>query len=75
MPFIELFNHDNEFNTDWGFDTIKKGFYLKAVKDIKIGEELTTNYGEINNINLFMDYGFTLDNNKFKNSIRVKIGD
>ena len=75
VPFIELFNHDNEFNTDWGFDTIKKGFYLKAVKDIKIGEELTTNYGEINNINLFMDYGFTLDNNKFKNPIRVKIGD
>ena len=75
VPFIELFNHKNDFNTDWGFDPIKKGFYLKAVKDIKIGEELTTNYGNENNINLFMDYGFTLNNNKFKSPIRVKIGD
>ena len=75
VPFIELFNHDIEFNTDWGFDSDKKGFYLKAVKDIKIGEELTTTYGEQNNINLFMDYGFTLSYNKFKNPIRIKIGE
>ena len=75
VPFIELFNHDNNFNTDWGFDPIQKGFYLKAVKDIKIGQELTTTYGNENNINLFMDYGFTLNNNKFKSPIRVKIGD
>ena len=74
VPFIELFNHDNDFNTDWGFDPKKNGFYLRAVKDIKIGEELTTTYGNESNINLFNDYGFTLSKNKYKNPIRVKIG-
>ena len=74
VPFIELFNHDNDFNTDWGFVPQKKGFYLKAVKDIKKGVELTTTYGNQSNIDLFMDYGFTLKYNKYKNPIRVKIG-
>ena len=74
VPFIELFNHDNNFNTDWGYDENKKGFFLKAIKDIKIGEELTISYGEEFNINLFMTYGFTLENNIYMNPIRVKIG-
>ena len=74
VPFIELFNHENDFNTDWAFDPYKKGFYLKAVKDIKKGEELTTTYGNETNINLFLDYGFTLKYNKYKNPISVQIG-
>ncbi len=75
VPFIELFNHDNNYNTDFEYDEKNKGFILKAVKDIKSGEELTVSYGNESNINLFMNYGFTLDYNKYKNSIRVKIGE
>ena len=75
VPFIELFNHDNNYNTDFEFDEKNKGFILKAVKDIKSGEELTVSYGNESNINLFMNYGFTLNYNKYKNSIRVKIGE
>ena len=75
VPFIELFNHDNNYNTDYEYDEKNKGFILKAVRDIIAGEELTVSYGNESNINLFMTYGFTLNYNKFKNSIRVKIGE
>ena len=75
VPFIELFNHDNNYNTDFEYDEKNKGFILKAVRDIIAGEELTVSYGNESNINLFMTYGFTLNYNKFKNSIRVKIGE
>ena len=75
VPFIELFNHDNDYNTDFEYDEKNKGFILKAVRDIIAGEELTVSYGNESNINLFMTYGFTLNYNKFKNSIRVKIGE
>ena len=75
VPFIELFNHDNDYNTDFEYDEKNKGFILKAVRDIIAGEELTVSYGNETNINLFMTYGFTLEYNKFKNSIRVKIGE
>ena len=75
VPFIELLNHDNNYNTDFDFDEKNKGFILKAVRDINLGEELTLSYGNESNINLFVTYGFTLKNNIYKNSMRVKIGE
>lgn len=75
VPFIELLNHDNNYNTDFEFDEKNKGFILKAVRDINLGEELTLSYGIESNINLFVTYGFTLKNNIYKNSMRVKIGE
>jgi hypothetical protein len=75
VPFIELLNHDNNYNTDFEFDEKNKGFILKAVRDINLGEELTLSYGNESNINLFVTYGFTLKNNIYKNSMRVKIGE
>ena len=75
VPFIELLNHDNYYNTDFEFDEKNKGFILKAVRDINLGEELTLSYGNESNINLFVTYGFTLKNNIYKNSMRVKIGE
>ena len=75
VPFIELLNHDNNYNTDFEFDEKNKGFILKAVSDINLGEELTLSYGNESNINLFVTYGFTLKNNIYKNSMRVKIGE
>ena len=75
VPFIELLNHNNNYNTDFEFDEKNKGFILKAVRDINLGEELTLSYGNESNINLFVTYGFTLKNNIYKNSMRVKIGE
>ena len=74
VPFIELFNHDNNYNLDWIYDNHRKGFLLKSLRNILPGEELTVSYGNETNINLFMTYGFTLNNNIYKNPIRVKIG-
>ena len=74
IPFMELFNHDNEYNSDFFFDEKNKGFFLKATKDINKEEELTVSYGNEHNINLYITYGFTLNYNKYKNPLRVKIG-
>jgi len=73
VPFMDLFNHDTNFNLDWEYSDEKKGFILYSVKNIEKGEELTTTYGEIDNMELFVVYGFTLENNKYKAPIRIKI--
>jgi hypothetical protein len=73
VPFLDLFNHDNNFNCDWDYDEDKKGFILRAIKDVEKGQELTITYGEVDNINLFVIYGFTFENNKYKTPIRVKL--
>ena len=75
VPFMDLFNHDSNFNLDWEYDDDKKGFIIKAIKDIESGKELTTTYGNVDNINLFVVYGFTLKNNIYKVPIRIKIGE
>ena len=75
VPFMDLFNHNINFNLDWEYDDDKKGFLIKAVKDIESNKELTTTYGNEDNINLFVVYGFTLKNNKYKVPIRIKIGE
>ena len=73
VPFIDLFNHDLNYNLDWDYSDNKKGYILKAIKDIEPNEELTVSYGDVNNMELFTVYGFTLNYNKFKIPIRIKI--
>ena len=73
VPFIDLLNHDNNYNMDFEYSDDKKGFILKAVKDIDKDIELTVSYGDENNINLLIIYGFTLKNNKFKCPIRIEL--
>ena len=56
VPFLDLLNHDNNYNTDFKYDDKKFRFILYAIKDIEIGEELTDFYGEVNNLDLFINY-------------------
>jgi len=38
---------------------------LDSVKDINPGDDLTINYGNSNNYELFVRYGFAVENNPF----------
>ena len=73
VPFLDLLNHDNNYNTDFKYDDKKFRFILYAIKDIEIGEELTDFYGEVNNLDLFINYGFTIKNNQYKIPLYFKI--
>lgn len=73
VPYLDLFNHVNEFNSYYYYNDKRDGFVLFAVRDINKGDEITVSYGSHNNMYLFSVYGFTLKNNKFKSTIHVKI--
>ena len=72
-PFIDLFNHNNNFNVDWIYNEDKKRYELFSVKEIKKGEELTTNYGQLNNLHLLNVYGFVLKDNKYKINVSILV--
>ena len=73
VPFMDLFNHDINYNLDWEYSDNKRAYFLNAIKDIEPNKELTISYGDIDNMELFTVYGFTLNYNKFKVPIRIKI--
>ena len=75
VPFLDLINHQNNYNSFYNFDYNSNEFILYAIKDIKINEEITISYGKLNNIELFNYYGFTLKNNQFKFNLKIKIKD
>lgn len=63
VPYIDLLNHSEIPNTQWYFDDDLDSFVLISTRNINKGEELTDNYGNKNNIELLLYYGFTLDSN------------
>ena len=73
VPFLDLINHQNNFNSFYNFDYNSNTFILYAIRDIQINEEITISYGKLNNIELFNYYGFTLKNNQFKFNLILKI--
>ena len=75
VPFLDLLNHNNDYNTWFNYDEKRDGFVLYATRDIQINEELTLSYGRYNNVYLYALYGFTIKNNIFHSSIHIKIKD
>ena len=73
VPFLDLINHQNNYNSFYNFDYNSNTFILYAIRDIQINEEITISYGKLNNIELFNYYGFTLKNNQFKFNLILKI--
>ena len=73
VPFLDLLNHDNNYNTWFIYDEKREGFSLYAIKNIQKNEELTTSYGRLNNIYLYSIYGFTLKDNIYRSNISIKI--
>ena len=64
VPYVDLINHSDMPNTAWYFDDNLDSFVLISTKYIAKGEELCDNYGDKNNIELLLYYGFTLETNQ-----------
>ena len=73
VPYLDLLNHNNDYNTWFYYDEKRDGFALYATRDIQKNEELTLSYGKYNNVYLYWLYGFTIKNNIFHSSINIKI--
>ena len=72
VPYLDLLNHDNNFNTWFIYDEKREGFSLYAIKDIKKNEEITISYGKLNNLYLYSIYGFTIKDNIYRANINLK---
>jgi len=38
VPLADMFNTENEYNAQWGYEDLKEGFVVSAKNDIKEGE-------------------------------------
>ena len=73
VPYLDLLNHDNNFNTWFIYDENREGFSLYAIKNIKKNEEITISYGKLNNLYLYSIYGFTIKDNIYRANINLKL--
>ena len=73
VPYLDLLNHRNEYNSWFYYDEKRNGFCLFAIEDIEKNEEIIISYGKFNNIYLYSMYGFTIKNNIYKSSIYIEI--
>ena len=46
VPFADMINHRWDPQTEWEFNDEEKVFTLKAIQDIRKGEEVFMRYGE-----------------------------
>ena len=65
VPYADLLNHSQVPNTYWYFNNNNNCFEVKATKYIPAYSEIYDSYGDKNNIELIMYYGFSIKNNKF----------
>ena len=73
VPYLDLFNHVNNFNTFYYFNDKRNGYVLFAMRPIEKNEEVTVSYGRINNLHLFNVYGFTLKDNEHKINLHISL--
>lgn len=62
-PGMDLFNHTDEAGCRTTYD--KRGYYVTAEQTYEAGQEVLLNYGAHGNDMLWIEYGFTMDRNKF----------
>lgn len=53
-----IYNHNNDNNADWKNHPTERALQFYAVRDIEVGEEICTNYGD--------DYRWGIDNSEMK---------
>ena len=71
VPYADLFSHSINNNAEYYFDEKNNQFILYAKRNIKKNEEITILYGAYNNIELYVDYGFTIKDNNFKCNVTI----
>ena len=68
-PMADMLNHGasetireiSTLNTAWYFTPYSGGYMMKATKNITRGEEIRDNYGDTPCFNMFLSYGFYID--------------
>ena len=73
VPFFDLLNHYNNYNTYYYYNDERNGYILYSLEDISPGNEITISYGKLTNSRLLGAYGFVLKNNKYKASYNLRI--
>ena len=63
MPFADMINYRHPPSAAWYYDQEKGGLVVKALADIKKGEEVCFGHSEpLCSQNLFLNYGFLYEN-------------
>ena len=63
MPFSDMFNHDNNDDAIWRYNSESGSTDIVTDKAVPFGKQITISYGERANWELLDDYGFTMANN------------
>lgn len=65
-PFVDMINHNSPRNANWGYSSSEKAFLVRAIDDIKKGDEVYFNYGSLPNYKYLNYYGFLMETNPIK---------
>lgn len=66
MPFMDMINHHFEYQADWMSLPVKNGkLEIVAKRRVEKGQQIFASFGPRSNDNLFLYYGFILENNPF----------
>lgn len=66
MPFMDMINHHFEYQADWMSLPVREGkLEIVAKRPVFKGQEVFASFGPRSNDNLFLYYGFVLENNPF----------
>lgn len=63
MPFSDMFNHENNDDAIWRYNSESGSTDIVTDKAVPFGKQITISYGERANWELLDDYGFTMANN------------
>jgi hypothetical protein len=64
VPFADMANHETPPNTHWGFSNDDKQFVVSSSGEILANSPIYETYGFKSNYRYFVNYGFTVSNNK-----------
>jgi histone-lysine N-methyltransferase SETD3 len=64
VPVADLFDHQRPSEARWTYDEERKAFTLTALQDVQPGAPIRVSYGRKGNTDLFVTYGFCLEENE-----------
>ncbi len=64
VPFADMANHETPPNTHWGYDNSIEAFVVNSNREILMNSPIYETYGFKSNYRYFVNYGFTVKNNK-----------
>jgi histone-lysine N-methyltransferase SETD3 len=71
VPFADMANHETPPNTKWEFNDKLQLFTVETEQFISKGEPIYETYGYKCNYRYFVNYGFTVNNNKYEEATLI----